>query len=966
MASLRLFGTSGSRSRVPLRIRPALEELECRLCPSAPPPYIYFTAAQTGNTVYTPGANGTPIGTLTNVSLASINDSGQVGFLGFFSNGSGVDEWDAAAPNPLTNLSFAPSTNRNYTFPQIDASGDMIAQDAFGTTYFIRIWQQNGKGAISYNNHPYNAKGTNGTSVVLPTISPDGTKYAYFQDVSGQLTLYIGDSATATNTVVPYTFPAHSGGLRPMIANNGAVVVRAGGTNTDPIMQFQIGQPDVTIADPAYFNTIGANPGIDASGTVVTFYGDLNSAGAGYLTGVNNTIPGLNFTPLTPGPGIFASIAFGNQRGVVRLAGVSGDGHLDPGETWVNNTDSGPFSSFVDARVMPTARFDSNGNLVSVDVVFMAADTTSNANQGIYTNRIIFSSGVVITYNPLEVVNSGDTLPGLGQVTNPSVYAPMNAAHQVALVVNTASGQAVVVANPLDYIPSTQQQPNSYTPSQISHAYGIDQIPAFTGPQGQQITPDGAGQTIAIIDAYDDPNIITDLAQFDQTFFPNLGSPTLTVYNEAGKDITALIATPGQNGVPGLDSTGAAESEEALDVEWAHAIAPGANIDLVEANSLSYTDLGTGMRNEVTMRPNVAVVSISIGGGEFAAEQQDDKYFAPSFKNPRITFIASSGDEGSPGDYPAISPNVMGVGGTTLYLNTDNSYQSEDGWGGSGGSESAPPVPGLPEKQPSYQAGVVPKMYTARTTPDVAFDGDPRTGVQYYDSYGSPPNPWQTNAGTSLGAPCWAGLIAIADEGRVIAGRNPLSGPTQTLPALYSLAGTDFNDVTTGNNAQYTLTSSNQARFSCATGYDLVTGLGSPKANLLIPDLVAYKPKPPGHSPTLRTPGRPSGETPANPGEPAVPQGQGGFAVPLSLASLTDLVPQADLLRLAQGSAPFSPAISATPAGSLPPLSVVRLPLQDQVLLRAFLSQADGLAEDPFLTTQRTGDDTTEEDLSLQ
>ena len=114
----------------------------------------------------------------------------------------------------------------------------------------------------------------------------------------------------------------------------------------------------------------------------------------------------------------------------------------------------------------------------------------------------------------------------------------------------------------------------------------------------------------------------------------------------------------------------------------------------------------------------------------------------------------------------------------------------------------------------------------------MAFDADPNTGVAVYDSYNNTDNsgPWVEVGGTSLAAPAWAGLIAIANQGRVLAGGTTLDGPGQTLPALYAISPEHFNDITSGSNGV----------FSAGPGYDEVTGMGSPKASLLIPDLSTY------------------------------------------------------------------------------------------------------------------------------
>ena len=212
---------------------------------------------------------------------------------------------------------------------------------------------------------------------------------------------------------------------------------------------------------------------------------------------------------------------------------------------------------------------------------------------------------------------------------------------------------------------------------------------------------------------------------------------------------------------------------------------------------------------------------MSFGSSEFASEQSFDGDFTTPSGHQGVTFVASTGDSGSPGEYPACSPNVMAVGGTSLYVNGDNTYQSEAGWSGSGGGTSAY------ESEPTFQQGV--QSTGKRTIPDVAFDADPNTGVQIYDSYDQA-NPCFQMGGTSLAAPCWAGLIAIADQGRVAAGGTTLDGPSQTLPALYSLPSGDFHDITSGSNGD-----------EATPGYDMVTGLGSPNADLLVSDLAAYQ-----------------------------------------------------------------------------------------------------------------------------
>ena len=263
----------------------------------------------------------------------------------------------------------------------------------------------------------------------------------------------------------------------------------------------------------------------------------------------------------------------------------------------------------------------------------------------------------------------------------------------------------------------------SVHPAQLQTAYGFSSI-SFNGTPGT-----GAGQTIAIVDAYDDPNIQTDLSTFDSQF--GLPDPTFTKVDQFG----------GTN-YPPSDSSGGWELEESLDVEWAHAMAPGASILLVEANSASSTDLLTAVQYAAA---NANVVSMSWDGGESSDESMYDTQY---FDQSGVAFVASSGDSGAPASWPSASPNVLSVGGTSLTLALgSNAWQREVGWSDSGGGPSAY------ESQPSYQKGVVTQTSTARATPDVAYDADPSTGVAVSDTvpYGGTNYGWLQVGGTSAG-----------------------------------------------------------------------------------------------------------------------------------------------------------------------------------------------------------------------
>ena len=347
------------------------------------------------------------------------------------------------------------------------------------------------------------------------------------------------------------------------------------------------------------------------------------------------------------------------------------------------------------------------------------------------------------------------------------------------------------------------------TPDQIKHAYGIDQI-HFTDTNGNDIVGDGTGQTIAIVSAYFNPTIESDLRTFDAQF----GLPD---NDGAGNFALTHVSFTHSRG----DTIWALES--ALDVQWAHAVAPGAHILLVEARSANLNDMFVAV-NYAKNQPGVVAVSMSWGTDEFYGEWNYDSYFtSPRYQGRSkqaagVTFIAASGDDGAPGGYPAMAPEVLSVGGTNLNLDDSGKYFSETGWGSSGGGAS------YFLAQPAYQSNAT--LSFSRTNPDVSYAADPTNGFPVFcSSYQS--GGWINVGGTSAGAPQWAGIIAIADQGRDVANLAPLDGATQTLPAIYNMAASNFNDITTGYNG-----------FKATKDYDLVTGRGTPKANLIAVDLI--------------------------------------------------------------------------------------------------------------------------------
>ncbi len=362
--------------------------------------------------------------------------------------------------------------------------------------------------------------------------------------------------------------------------------------------------------------------------------------------------------------------------------------------------------------------------------------------------------------------------------------------------------------------------PVGYSPAQIRGAYGLGPVGSSTITFGAGIQGDGSGQTIAIVDVYDDPNAASDLHNFDLAFgLPD--APSFTKVNENGQSSPLPITDPGGAFYQTGNLSWAVE--ESLDIEWAHVMAPAANIVLVECDSPSDQDLLINGALTAGSLPGVSVVSMSFGHAEEPAQENlfDQLFFTPAGHNG-VTFVASTGDNGSPSGSPAYSQAVLAVGGTSLTVGAGNTYGGETAWPGSGGGIADS------EYQPSFQAPYI--TGTTRSAPDVSMVADPNTGVGVYDSFDfTAATPWLKVGGTSLAAPLWAGMMAVVNQGRIVNGLNTLDGAGQTLPLIYGLPSSDFHDITSGSNGG----------FSAGAGYDLVTGRGSPIGNLVIPALAS-------------------------------------------------------------------------------------------------------------------------------
>jgi subtilase family serine protease len=370
-----------------------------------------------------------------------------------------------------------------------------------------------------------------------------------------------------------------------------------------------------------------------------------------------------------------------------------------------------------------------------------------------------------------------------------------------------------------------------YTPAQIRAAYGLDALPGAPAYQG-------AGQTIAIVGAYHNADIARELSTFTQKFgLP--ACPTLNIaasaplpLAKAGSSCTLSTVYATSAGVMSSRAPGTHagwKTESSLDVQWAHAIAPLARIILVEAASAADGDIQGAIA--LAGKLGASVVSMSFGAGEFSGQSARDRLFQAA----GVSYVASTGDKGRGVSWPAVSAQVLGVGGTTLAASGGS--RSETGWSGSGGGLSA--FNAAPAWQAALKVTNTDGSVTAprsRALPDVAFNADPNSGQMLFIVNLNGSSGWVIAGGTSVSAPQWAGLLAVANALRAGAGKPALGNLS---PAFYraitgnaTLYSKDLYDVLSGKNGTC-------KGCSASANYDLVTGLGTPKGAALIAQLAA-------------------------------------------------------------------------------------------------------------------------------
>ncbi len=377
--------------------------------------------------------------------------------------------------------------------------------------------------------------------------------------------------------------------------------------------------------------------------------------------------------------------------------------------------------------------------------------------------RLLLVIGLVSVL--MIVIGSGVVLPTATAVV--SAAPPPDFVHVCPTAASISLARCHAIAQRI-----TASSPTGLSPATIKSVYSFSTSSTA-----------GSGKTIAIVDAYNDPTAESDLGVFSSQY----GLPACTTANGCFKKVNQT----GGTSYPRTDAGWALEIS--LDIQWAHAIAPGAKILLVEASSSSFTNL---LAAEDYAKTHAQYVSNSWGGSEFSGETSYDSHFSQS----GVSFFVSAGDAGLPAEYPSASRNVISVGGTTLHF-SGSTFTSETGWSGGGGGCSSY------ETATSAQSGF--SQYGQvncggrRATPDLSLDADPASGVSVYDS-----TPYNGQSG-------WFKVGGTSASSPMVAARSAVGGVVVNSTYVYGNNIT-FRDITSGNNGA-----------SCLVGFDLCSGRGS-------------------------------------------------------------------------------------------------------------------------------------------
>ena len=396
----------------------------------------------------------------------SINDDGTVAFVGRLVGGEGVFIGDGSS-NPIS-ISFVNPQTVFGRAVQITNSHQVVARDSRSVApplTFVRVWDATSPGVNRVIARGGSISDPWGSVFSHPGINESGD--VVFSALLGTSTFLVTEVPEPLGRIA-LTIP-----LRPMIADDGRIVVKAGNQATDPIHLYDYSLATFeVIADSSKFSVLGNSPGISDDGQIVTFYGDLTLGGADVLM-------------TTPGPGIFASIRSGGGRIIQRIAGKANNGYLDPGETFIDTNSNGKFDQG-ESDVGPFASFDPDSRVGvnstqstqrAVTIVYVAFDDLLPAGKkGIYTSRLNFFGTGAGTFDPENlgsftvstpalVVKQGDTISGfvgssvgpLGPVEGLGIHDPVNNRDRrdIAFWVSAGTSQAVIRARPRRWFSST-------------------------------------------------------------------------------------------------------------------------------------------------------------------------------------------------------------------------------------------------------------------------------------------------------------------------------------------------------------------------------------------------------------------------------------------------------------------------------------------------------------------------------
>ena len=426
------------------------------------------------------------------------------------------------------------------------------------------------------------------------------------------------------------------------------------------------------------------------------------------------------------------------------------------------------------------------------------------ATGGTFAFSTMTGLSVISGANGSAAVDVSGSLTALNTALSGSTFSPAGNMTGSASLAFSAHGPASFTAS------STLGMIIGQSPAQVQRAYGFSQL------YGQGYS--GAGQTIAILGIDNDPHLLADIVAFDEQFSIGANPASAGFLSVIDQNGTVIIkqGTVVQSGGNNPDQTNQTDFEIDIDVEWAHAIAPSANIVVVEADAsnpqigVSGSDLAEAANQSPALAaslglPSAAVVSSSYGIGQ---ETFDETTFDSNFIEAGVTFVMAAGDTYNEVQWPSVSPDVVCVGGTVLTLGSTGDYLNEIVWNNGLGGTAFGASAGY-EPIPSFQQGVSGISGSDRVMPDVAFAAD---GFYAYNTSQG----WSDGFGTSFGAPQWSALFALADQVRA----SSLSS-AQALDALYASPASDYN-LDTGTTS---------------VAYNAQWGLGTPRANVLVPGL---------------------------------------------------------------------------------------------------------------------------------